>query len=591
MFILLLTMLERLGIIVTVAFVITRFRFFREMIRSKQISKKQQLLAIVFFGLFGIIGTYTGITFNPETLEYNRWVIDLQQSEAIANSRVIGIIIAGLLGGFRIGIGAGLIAGIHRFSLGGFTAIACGISAIVAGFIAGMFYKKQKELRLSTALFVGSFAEAVQMIIIVLVAKPFHLAVGLVEEIALPMIVANGLGSALFLLIIQNVLKEEEKAGAVVAQKSLKLAEQTVPYLRQGLNIQSANTVCQIIYQEVEASAVSMTNDRMILAHVGIGDDHHKPNYKIQTSATKKVIQEGKLLVLKKKDIQCSVSGCPLGAVVIAPLQQRGKTIGTLKFYFKSEREISHVTLELMRGLSALLSQQLELSEAEAAWQLAKEAEIKALQAQIRPHFLFNSIHVIVSLIRSNPDKARKLLIALSKFFRQNLSGTTNDWTTLEEELSHVKAYLAIEKARFIDKLSVQYEINEEALNTYVPPLTLQPIVENAVKHGFKDKEKDCNIIIRIDLKNNEAIVSVEDNGLGMSTTRLQQVGTQMLDSNTGTGLGLYNVNRRLIMMLGNEAALNISSSLNEGTKVSFSLPIIKESFHHDEKITRLSCG
>jgi len=589
MFILLLTMLERLGIIVTVAFIITRFRFFREMIRTKQISKKQQFLAIVFFGLFGIIGTYTGITFNPETLEYNRWVIDLQQSEAIANSRVIGIIIAGLLGGYRIGIGAGVIAGIHRFSLGGFTAIACGVSAIVAGIIAGMFYKRQRELRLSTALFVGSFAEAIQMIIIVLVAKPFHLAVGLVEEIALPMIVANGLGSALFLLIIQNVLKEEEKAGAVVAQKSLKLAEQTVPYLRQGLTNQSANAVCNIIYQEVEACAVSMTNDKVILAHVGIGDDHHKPNYEIQTSATKKVIQEGKMLVLNKNDIQCSVTGCPLGAVVIAPLKQRGKTIGTLKFYFKSDREISHITLELMRGLSALLSQQLELAEAETAWQLAKEAEIKALQAQVRPHFLFNSINVIVSLIRSNPDKARKLLIALSKFFRQNLTGTTKNWTTLGEELSHVKAYLSIEKARFIDRLTVKYVIDDKALNASVPPLTLQPIVENAIKHGFKDKEKDCQIFICIDQHDDKTIVSIKDNGAGMSKERLQQVGNKILDSKTGTGLGLYNVNHRLIMMLGDEARLQISSSLNEGTNVSITLPNKKESKYRDQKIISLN--
>lgn len=572
MFILLLTMLERIGIIVTVAFIMTRFRFFRQMIRAEKVSKKKQLIAILFFGLFGMIGTYTGISLNAETYEYNRWVHELEQSEAIANSRVIGIIIAGLIGGYKVGLGAGLIAGLHRFSLGGYTAVACSISAMIAGLLAAYFHRKERPLRVSTALFVGALAEAVQMLIIVLIAKPFHLAVALVEEIALPMIVANGFGSALFLLIIQSVLKEEEKAAAVVAQKSLKLAEQTVPFLRQGLTTDSAKEVCRIIFRNVDASAISMTNQQVILAHVGVGDDHHKPNYPIQTSATKKVLENGEMMILSRNDIQCTITTCPLGAVVIAPLKQRGKTSGTLKFYFKNEAEVSHITLELIRGLSALLSQQLELAEAEETLQLAKEAEIKALQAQIRPHFLFNSMNIIVSLIRTNPDEARKLLIALSKFLRQNLTSTTKDWTTIEEELSHVKAYLAVEQARFIDKLSIQLNVDKETLQTKVPPLTLQPIVENALKHGFKNKESDCVLTIEIKRVQQNTVISISDNGEGMDEETLNQLGQQVVQSQLGTGLGLYNVNRRLTMMLGETSKLHIRSKKNVGTEISFTI-------------------
>lgn len=572
MLILLLTMLERIGIIVTVAFIMTRLRFFRQMIQSKQITRKQQLIAIIFFGVFGIIGTYTGISFNAETQEFNRWMFDLQQSEAIANSRVIGIIMAGLIGGYKIGIGAGLIAGLHRFSLGGYTALACGISAIVAGAIAAYFHQKKRAISISTALFVGAFAEAVQMMIIVLIARPFHLAVSLVEEIALPMIVANGLGSALFLLIIQSVLKEEEKAAAVAAQKSLTLAERTVPFLRAGLTTKSAQEVCRIIFREVDASAVAMTNEHVILAHVGTGDDHHKPNFPIQTSATRKVIENGQMMVLKKQEIQCTERNCPLGAVVIAPLKQRDVTTGTLKFYFKTESDISHITLELIRGLSALLSQQLELAEAESAWQLAKEAEIKALQAQIRPHFLFNSINIIVSLIRTNPDQARQLLIDLSKFFRQNLSSTTKSWTTIGDELKHVQSYLSIEQARFVDKLTVHFSIDERALETSIPPLTLQPLVENALKHAFKNKEKDCFLSIDIKREDNKTIVRIIDNGEGMDEETLSIIGEQIIHSTSSTGLGLYNVNRRLKMMLGEQSKLIISSQPQHGTEITFTI-------------------
>ena len=154
MFELLLTMLERLVIIVTVAFLVTRLPFFRHMIQRNEISRKHQYYAIAFFGLFGIIGTYSGVTFDTNSLQFNRWAYELYSEEAIANSRVIGIIIAGLLGGYKVGIGAGIISVLHRFSLGGFTAVSCGLSAILAGVLAGYFHKKRARIHLSTALFV-----------------------------------------------------------------------------------------------------------------------------------------------------------------------------------------------------------------------------------------------------------------------------------------------------------------------------------------------------------------------------------------------------------------------------------------------------
>ncbi|MFC0270779.1 LytS/YhcK type 5TM receptor domain-containing protein [Metabacillus herbersteinensis] len=580
MFVLLLTMLERLGIIVTVAFLMTRFRFFRHMIDRYEISRKQQYMAILFFGSFGIIGTYSGITFDTNSLNYDRWAYALSTDEAIANSRVIGIIIAGLLGGYKVGIGAGLIAGIHRFSLGGFTALSCGVSAVLAGVIAGFFYRKRARLNLSTAFFVGALAESIQMLVILIVSKPFDKAVSLVEEIGVPMIVANGLGSAIFLLIIRNVLNEEEKVGALQAQKALRLAESTLAYLRKGLSRQSAQAVCELIHKEVDASAISMTDQEKILAFVGLADDHHQANRAIQTSVTRKVLDEGRLVIAKPEDIQCILPNCPLGAAVIAPLKRRDETIGTLKFYFRSEKEISNVVLELISGLSSLLSNQLEIAETDHAYQLAKEAEIKALQAQVSPHFLFNSLNIIVSLIRTQPALARKLLLSLSHFFRQNLSGTTKTWTTLEEELQHVRAYLSIEEARFVDKLAVEYEIDKNLLLKKIPPLTLQPLVENAVKHGIKDKETNCKIKITLKKVRGSSVIMVEDNGNGIALDRLSQITHEIVSSEEGTGFGLYNVNRRLVMMLGEESALRIRSSVNEGTSVSF---VLKESEDMDE--------
>ena len=217
-----------------------------------------------------------------------------------------------------------------------------------------------------------------------------------------------------------------------------------------------------------------------------------------------------------------------------------------------------------------LLSTQLEIAEADKSYQLAKEAEIKALQAQISPHFLFNTLNTIVSLVRIEPVKARKLLISLSHFLRQNLNVTTETMTTLEQELKHVKAYLEIEEARFFNKLIVEYNIDDNILLENIPPLTLQPIVENAVKHGIKDKSENCLIKISIQKENSTTIVCVEDNGQGMTPERISQLGKERAVSDSGTGIGLYNVNRRLTMMFGEESNLRIDSEQNKGTKVSF---------------------
>ncbi len=573
MFELLVTMLERLGIIVTIAFILTRFRFFRDMIYHDKLNWKQQIIAILFFGFFGIIGTYSGITFNTDSLEFNRWANGLSPDEAIANSRVIGIVLAGLLGGYRVGIGAGLIAGIHRFTLGGFTAVSCGLATITAGIISAAFHRKTKHISLPKALLLGAFAETMQMMIILLLAKPFDKALTLVGMIGVPMILANGIGTALFLLIIQNVISEEEKAGALQAQKALRIADQTLGYLRKGMNLVSAESVCRILHREVSVMAISMTSQSRILAHIGVGDDHHQANHPIQTEITHQVLKEGKLVIAKSDSIHCVKENCPLNAAVIAPLKQREATVGTIKFYFRSEKEITNVVIELISGLSKLLSNQLEIADADKAYQLAKEAEIKVLQAQISPHFLFNSLNTIVSLTRIDPGKARKLLISLSHFFRQNLTGTTEKWTSLETELKHVKAYLSIEEARFVNKLRVSYAIDESVLERSIPPLTLQPIVENAIKHGIKDMDHACLISIVIKRNGQSVDVSVEDNGTGIEEQRLQQLGQEMVSAEGGTGLGLYNVNRRLTLMFGEEAALKIESKLGIGTRITFTLP------------------
>lgn len=559
--------------IVAVAFILTRLNFFKNLVHRDKLNRKQEITAILFFGFFGIVGTYFGVALNTNTLHFNSVATALSSEEAIANSRVIGVVVAGLLGGYRVGIGAGLIAGIHRMTLGGFTSFSCGLSTIIAGVVASAFYRKGKALKPLTVFGIGALAEAMQMSMILLISRPFGQAVALVEVIGLPMILANGVGTALFILIVHNVISEQEKVKALQAQKTLRIANQTLGYLRKGMNADTAQTVCDILFCELKPSAVAMTNQTNILAHVGIASDHHKVGSPIRTDETRDVIHHGKLVVVNDSTIHCDYPGCRLGAAVIAPLIRRGETIGTLKLYYPSEKVITDVSIELITGLSSLLSNQLEIAETDRAYQLAKEAEIKALQAQISPHFLFNSMNIIVSLIRTDPDQARKLLTSLSYFLRQNVTGTTASHITLEQELSHVKAYLEIIEARFIDRLTILYDVDGHLLEAQIPPFTLQPIVENAIHHGINDMEKNSVVQMTVRDVGTEIEIMVRDNGKGITPERLAVLGTMQLESETGTGVGLFNINRRLMMTFGDQAALVITSKEHEGTVISFRIP------------------
>lgn len=574
MFELLITMTERIGIIVTIAFIVTRLRFFRTMISQDKLAPVQQLQAILVFGVLGIVGTYTGITVNTESLEVNKWMMQVAGEEAIANSRVVGVVMAGMFGGWRIGLGAGLIAGLHRFTLGGFTSLACGLATILAGLLASLFHKKNEKVSFSAALLMGALAESLQMLIILLLSRPFEQAVSLVGYIGVPMIVANGIGCALFLLIIRSVLNEEERIAALQAQTSLRIARRTLAYMRQGMNPQSAEAVCRILYEEVKASAIAMTDDRVILAHIGTGDDHHAAGRPLQTEVTRRVIEQGEQLIADRDHIQCQKTECPLGAVIIGPLKQGEHTVGTLKFYFSSPKDISHVTKELMSGLTMLLSYQLEAAQLAETKELAREAEIKTLQAQIHPHFLFNTLNTILSLTRIDAEKARKLLRNLSNYIRQNLSAATSEKVTLQDELQHIRSYMSIEQTRFEDKLFIRYEVEDAALHALVPPLTLQPLVENSIRHGFRDKTDNCVIDILVEGEPASGVsVTIRDNGEGITPERLQYLGRQMLDSASGTGMAVYNVNRRLTLMYGPEASLNIKSDKSAGTEINFRIP------------------
>jgi two-component system LytT family sensor kinase len=203
--------------------------------------------------------------------------------------------------------------------------------------------------------------------------------------------------------------------------------------------------------------------------------------------------------------------------------------------------------------------------------QLLMAARIQALASQINPHFLFNTLNSIGSLIRSQPDTARMLIVRLSALLRRLLK-SQDQFVTLREELSAIDEYLDIECVRFGSRLRVVKDIDPASLDLMVPSLILQPLVENSLKHGLAPKLGDGELTIRSRVERNHAIIEVIDNGLGMPQERLDTA--RQGDNGAGQGgIGLNNVNERLRVIYGQNYRLQLQSVPGHGTRARLEIP------------------
>ncbi len=214
---------------------------------------------------------------------------------------------------------------------------------------------------------------------------------------------------------------------------------------------------------------------------------------------------------------------------------------------------------------------------------LAK-AEMAFLQAQIVPHFLYNTLNTIIHLTRESPEKARSLLMELSKYLHGKFNFdlyNKNKLVTLEYELDIVKSYLAIESVRFSNRLKVNYQIDEQTLNHKILPFLLQPLVENAVRHGFRKNSEDCIITISAFVQEKNLILSVSDNGIGMPKNKILAL-TKCDYSQLGTGL--TNINQRLNTAYGTD--LSIVSTIDAGTTINIKIPLRSDNVHDKSNIS-----
>jgi two-component system, LytTR family, sensor histidine kinase LytS len=548
---LLLRLAQEIALFVAVAFAMGRSGLFQAFF-ARLLGWRDKALLALGGGLLGVIGTFAGIPVQG----------------ALANSRVIGPMVAGLYGGPLAGLAAGLIAGLHRTSMGGFTAVACGISTVTEGLLGGMIHRWRKGRSPSAPLAAAAtvVAEVLQMAIILLVARPFSEALGLVREIAVPMTLANAAGVGLMVAIIQDAQEQRERIAARQAHQALKIAGRTLPHLREGLTVGSAGAASRIILNETQLLAVSITDLSHILGFSGVGSDHHRSGERPLTQATWDVLADGSPRVISSSaNVGCTHPDCPLTTGVVVPLKSGEQVVGTLHLYQKGPGPVSPVTVELAVGLGQLLSYQIELSRVHEMGRLVAQAEVRALHAQINPHFLFNALTTISALCRREPDRARDLLVMLSQYLRSSIRAAEG-MVTLGQELEFVEAYLAIEKARYGERLHSDVDVPQELLELPVPIMALQPLVENSVRHGLMPRAAGGSVRVSARLDAADLILRVEDDGVG--------IGQAARDGSSGNGVALKNVSERLRHLYGSGGLLSLTAAPGGGTVAQVRLPV-----------------
>jgi len=561
-------LLQHMLVFLGLAYLFTKTPVFTALANNTLSLPDKVVIYLVFSG-FCILGT----VFSEPSI---------QSDDAIVNTRAIGAVLGGLLGGPVVGFLVGLTGGIHRvFSLSindpiEYIDLACGVATTYEGLLAGYVHYylsrrgKIESLFSPSLVWLVAFVIGLGHVLIILLfgmfAGQFDDAWNLQKEIALPMLIANPAGVALIIYMIREQKRACNELNS--SATAWRIANKTASIMLAPFNQQSSKQIAEIIQQETRVGAVAITNRDKLLAFTGVGEDHHRPGSPISSEDTRKAIEENKVVFADgvSKKYQCRFeASCKLGSVLIIPLRDdaNDEVIGTIKLYEPRNKLFRNINRKLGENIAHLLSSRILAGRYELQRVMLIKEQHKLLIAQINPHFFYNALTTISYIISKQPDRARDLLHCFSDFFRKNLK-TPGDTTTLRDELEHVKSYLEIEKARFEHRLQVNITIPEHLYEQIIPVFTLQPIVENAIKHGTSELLGMGIINISCTEENDEFTLTVEDNA-GL-----------YVDNHT-SGIGLK-IDERIKIRYGHHYGIDIQCEPEQWTKVNIHLPKSKES-------------
>ena len=342
----------------------------------------------------------------------------------------------------------------------------------------------------------------------------------------------------------------------------------------EGLTDEVVDQAVALLLPLLDGDAMSITDRHRMLAFAGPGHEHHARGSPLYARTRDSVLRSGRTGVVwgRGEDlIGCPLPGCPLRSATIAALRVGDEIIGSVTVY----RTIDDPPrAELVEAAAGILSLHLEVADLESRQRLATDAELDALRAQINPHFLFNTLNTIASRIRTDPEDARQLLVRLAEFFRNALR-QRGQFAGFSQEYAFVRTYVTLEQARFGDRLNVEYDIDPAVLGVDVPVLMIQPLVENAIKHGASGKVGRTTVRLRarVDPRARMLDITVRDDGAGMDEPTLAAfaAGEQLQEVSS---VGLTNIRQRLALLFGDHHEFDVRSTDGEGTTVHLRLPV-----------------
>ena len=544
----LLAVYDRAALMLICLFFLIRIRLFRELLNKSAHTPRELLAVTAIFSMFALFSTWSGVPVEG----------------SLVNVRVIAVMSGGILFGPWVGVITGIIAGIHRYliDIGGITSIPCLITSILAGIISGWIHVRiPKNQHWKVGILGGMLCETLTMLLVVLWAPSVALGVDIVSKIGLPMILGS-VCIGFIVLLVQSVEGEKEASAARQAKLALDIANKTLPLFRH-VNSEALRKICAIIRDDIHADAVAITNTSTVLAYVGVGENNYRDHDDGISPTTRQAIEE-KQIIIKNNDEAYRTP--EIHSMLVIPLSEKGIVTGTLKIYYCHAHQITSSLQEMAIGLSQIISTQLEVSRAEQLREMANKAELRALQSKINPHFLFNALNAISSSIRLNPDTARQLIINLSRYLRYNIELKDDELIDIKKELYQIKDYIAIEQARFGDKLTVLYDIDED-VNCRLPSLLIQPLVENAIVHGIQPCKGKGVVAISVTDAGERVRIAVRDTGHGIDQAVIDRVEA---DAQPANKIGLMNVHQRVKLLYGEGLHIH---RLEPGTEISFYVP------------------
>jgi len=340
-------------------------------------------------------------------------------------------------------------------------------------------------------------------------------------------------------------------------------ATSTLPHLRTGLTRESAARSIAHLHALSQAAAVAIAGENEILATAGptgvelrVGDP--LPDWLRFDDARR-------LHVAPR--LREHVDGLPFGSAVVASLLVRDQRVGAFVALYDNDERLRPEDTRVVSETAALVAAQLELAELEAQEQRLARAELLALRAQISPHFIYNALAAVAGLVRTRPEEARELIAEFAAFIRYAFRGE-RPYVTLADELHYVEKYLRLEQARFGPRLQVRVSVAPEVLAAVVPALSVQPLVENAVRHAVETRQESCRVEITGADLDTDVELCVRDDGPGMEAEAARRA-----LAGRGGGIGLVNVHTRLQTTFGPGYGLQLESRRDAGTAVRMTVP------------------